>query len=185
MLSPSFYRRLALLLASTLFVLGIRARPSASFVPSSATMRPISTGSTVTTALHATSARNPFLSVKSMLQTARSELTKRCQKAKRIRLARNLTQTIQELESLRNESNSCSLEFEAQIKAEQAQIVSLHNFSNYHQRQFEVVCKEKEEYTENLKDYISTLESEHKSFSTMGGAALQLVKTRITKLFYP
>jgi hypothetical protein len=182
MLSPSFNRRLVLLLASISFVLGIGARPPASFVPSSATMRPIY--STATTSLHAASTWNPFLSAKSLFQTARLELTKRGQKAKRIRLARNLNQTIQQLDSLRNESNSCSLEFEAQIKAEQAQIVSLHNLSNYHQRQFEVVCKEKEDYIENLEDYISTLESEHKSFSTMGGAAKQLVKTRITKLFY-
>jgi DNA repair exonuclease SbcCD ATPase subunit len=94
-------------------------------------------------------------------------------------LEKKLCESNEAIERLKVEMMQDAKNFEARLRAKQAEVHAVRNLLGYHRRQFEAVLKEKEEYVEQLEDYIAELEAERKSLRKLIGVAFKLIGSRI------
>jgi hypothetical protein len=114
----------------------------------------------------------PFEEIKSLLSSTRWDLNERkktLEKNEEDMLVK-VNRAYRELETLMVATTEISTkDFEIRMRAKEEEVRGLQNLRNYYRSHFEAIQKEKQEYIEELEEYISVLGSDRRnSFRKLG-----------------
>jgi alpha/beta superfamily hydrolase len=115
----------------------------------------------------------PFEEIKSLLSSTRWDLNERkktLEKNEEDMLVK-VNRAYRELETLKATTTEISTkDFEIRMRAKEEEVRGLQNLRHYYRSHFKTIQKEKQEYIEELEEYISVLESDRRrnSFRNLG-----------------